>query len=311
LSKKNIDLVANEFDKTGNRTLINADAKRPNPKNPYQKEEMLKQRLLTAIILIPAILWVLTLSTQILAIVTSIFIILGAWEWAGFCGWRSKITRSFYACVVALTLVVAYSLLHSPSVIYMLVAACLWWLLALYWLLKYQQKGQATIPTSPLFKGLLGFLILLPAWMALLVLHSDERYGWQWVIFVLVLIWAADSGAYFVGKRWGQKKLADKISPGKTWEGVAGALLLSSIVSLSYALFQSMSLKSLIFFLLLCLLTVIASIVGDLLESLFKRKMGLKDSGQILPGHGGILDRIDSLTSAVPIFVVGLLISNH
>lgn len=269
---------------------------------------MLKQRLLTASILIPLILWILTLSTQILALVMSIFIVLGAWEWAGLCGWQTKITRFFYATIVAITLFITYWQRHSPGVTEILLAAsCFWWLLALYWLFRHQQ-GRSLTPTSPLIKALLGFFILLPAWIALLSLHSDERYGWHWVVFLLVLIWVADSGAYFVGRRWGRTKLADKISPGKTWEGVAGALLLSSVASLSYALIQSMSLVALILFMLLGFITVIVSIIGDLVESLFKRQMGFKDSGQFLPGHGGILDRIDSLTSAIPIFVVGLLL---
>jgi len=265
---------------------------------------MLKQRLLTAIILIPLIVWILSLSTQTVAYVFMSIVVLGAWEWAGLCG----IKRNLYALVVALVLLMLYWLWQqqSTSDLYiLLLAGCLWWILALYWVLRYQQ-GQSLVPTSPFIKALLGFFILLPAWMALLILHKD--YGWHWVVFLLVLIWAADSGAYFAGRRWGFRKLADKISPGKTWEGVAGALVMSSIVSLAYAFYQSMSLMIFFLFMLLCLLTVLASILGDLLESLFKRQMNIKDSGQILPGHGGILDRIDSLTSAAPIFVTGLIL---
>jgi phosphatidate cytidylyltransferase len=103
-------------------------------------------------------------------------------------------------------------------------------------------------------------------------------------------------------------KLADRISPGKTWEGVVGGLLSSSAVTLSYALLQAMSLFKIVIFVTLCLLTVVISIVGDLLESLFKRQVGLKDSSQFLPGHGGVLDRIDSLTAAAPLFVTGLIL---
>ena len=274
---------------------------------------MLKQRLLTAIILIPLIVWVLlSLSSQTLAWFLSIFVILGAYEWAGICGWHSKVARSVYTITVSLVLLMGilnweFGIIGNWFwLMTILIVAGLWWLLALFWVLRYQQ-GHSLIPVSPFLKGLLGFLILLPPWVALLILHKHEHFGGPWVLFLLVLIWAADSGAYFIGKRWGKTKLAEKISPGKTYEGVAGALLISSVVSLTYALFQSMSLITLLFFMLLCLLTVIASILGDLLESLFKRQAGLKDSGQILPGHGGVLDRIDSLTSAAPIFVVLLL----
>ena len=136
----------------------------------------------------------------------------------------------------------------------------------------------------------------------MVLLRDNPSYGSCYVLYLILIVWFADSGAYFAGKRWGQRKLADKVSPGKTLEGVAGALLMSSIVSLAYLFLESMS----FLFMLLCLFTVIVSILGDLFESLFKRQAGIKDSGQILPGHGGILDRIDSLTSAAPIFVMGL-----
>ncbi len=266
---------------------------------------MLKQRLITAFILIPIIVWgILSLSSSTLAWVFSTFVVLGAWEWAGLCGWHTFLARSIYAIVNGIMLLIVYWLWHQPSMMHILLAACLWWLLALYWVLRYQQ-GHDLMLTSKLLKAILGFFILLPTWVALVILHQHN--GGQWVLFLLILIWAADSGAYFIGKRWGQTKLADKISPGKTQEGVAGALLMGLVVSVSYAIFKALPLTTSILFMLLCLLTVMVSILGDLLESLFKRQVGIKDSGQLLPGHGGILDRIDSLTSAAPIFVIGLI----
>jgi len=269
---------------------------------------MLKQRLLTAIILIPLIVWVLSLSSLINASVLSIFVVLGAWEWAGLCGWHTWKTRILYATLVCLMLLMAYGFRQQPSMMSVLFVVSLWWLLAGLWLWRYQQ-GYEMISASPFLKAVLGFIVLLSTFLALLHLH--ERYGGQWVMFLLVLIWAADSGAYFMGKCCGKRKLADKISPGKTWEGVLGALLMSSVVSFSYALFKSMSFMTLLLFMLLCFLTVIVSILGDLLESVFKRQAGIKDSSQILPGHGGILDRIDSLTSAAPIFLMGLVSLGH
>ncbi|HDN26112.1 MAG TPA: phosphatidate cytidylyltransferase [Thioploca sp.] len=268
-------------------------------------QKMLKQRLITAFILIPIIVWgILSLSSSTLAWVFSTFVVLGAWEWAGLCGWHTFLARSIYAIVNGIMLLIVYWLWHQPSMMHILLAACLWWLLALYWVLRYQQ-GHDLMLTSKLLKAILGFFILLPTWVALVILHQHN--GGQWVLFLLILIWAADSGAYFIGKRWGQTKLADKISPGKTQEGVAGALLMGLVVSVSYAIFKALPLTTSILFMLLCLLTVMVSILGDLLESLFKRQVGIKDSGQLLPGHGGILDRIDSLTSAAPIFVIGLI----
>ncbi|MDM8558880.1 phosphatidate cytidylyltransferase [Candidatus Parabeggiatoa sp. HSG14] len=269
---------------------------------------MLKQRLLTALILIPLIVWVFTLSSQTVAQVISFITLLGAWEWAGLCGFHTRAKRAIYTIFIGIALFAIYWFWHQPSMVFLLTAACLWWLVASLMILRYQQGFlDTTVPKSPFIKALLGFFILLPAWIAIVHLHGRNDGG-QWVLFLLILIWAADSGAYFVGKRWGRIKLADKISPGKTWEGVMGALLIGSLVSLCYAVFKSMSLTIFLLFMLLCLLTVIVSIVGDLLESLFKRQMGIKDSGQILPGHGGVLDRIDSLTAAAPFFVMGLIL---
>ncbi len=266
---------------------------------------MLKQRLLTALVLIPLVVWLISLSTQIVAGVLGFVVVIGAWEWAGLCGWQSGMIRGIYALVMALVLFMLYWFELTEIMMPILFLACLWWLLALFWVLRYQM-GRNLLPQLALIKALLGFFILLPAWAALLILHKD--YGWHSVIFLFVLIWTADSGAYFAGKAWGKRKLADKVSPGKSWEGVLGALVMSAIFSIGYAVFQSIPLLSLLFFVLLCLLTVMVSILGDLLESLFKRQMGVKDSGQILPGHGGILDRIDSLTSAAPVFVTGLIL---
>lgn len=271
---------------------------------------MLKQRLITASLLIPLILWmILNFSSLVLASMMGCFVIIAAWEWTGICELSTLVTRIIYVFFVLCSLFIIYKLLkdYTQGTIYLLSIINLWWLGSVYWLWRYQQ-GFDLIPRSRIIKSLLGLLILLPPWAALVILHQDTHYGGSWVIFLLVLIWTADTGAYFAGRRWGQMKLADKISPGKTWEGVVGGLLSSSAVTLSYALLQAMSLFKIVIFVTLCLLTVIVSIVGDLLESLFKRQVGLKDSSQFLPGHGGVLDRIDSLTAAAPLFVTGLIL---
>lgn len=263
---------------------------------------MLRQRLITAAILIPLIVLILlSTSTQALAGIISIFVLIGAWEWAALCGWQTKLTRSFYVLLIGLLLLVSY--LFWQYAIYTLIITTIWWLLALYLTWQYQQ-GNDLLPTNSLVKALLGLVILIPPWIALLLLR--EGYGGQWVLFLFVLIWTADSGAYFAGKRWGKTKLANKVSPGKTLEGVAGALLMGTVAAFCYVILQAIPLS----FVLLCLLTILVSILGDLLESMFKRQMGIKDSGNILPGHGGMLDRIDSLTSAAPIFVGGLILFN-
>jgi len=150
-----------------------------------------------------------------------------------------------------------------------------------------------------------GPFVLLPAWLALVRLHAQGPTldGPQLLTFLLLLVVAADVGAYFAGRAFGKHKLAPRVSPGKTWEGVAGGLAGASLLALAGALWFELPLPR---FVLLCVLVVMISVVGDLAESLFKRHAGVKDSGSILPGHGGILDRIDSLTAAGPCFVLGM-----
>ncbi len=272
---------------------------------------MLKQRIITAIILIPLVVWsILALDSSIIAGLSAIFVILAAWEWAGLCGWQTVRQRSFYTIVMTIILGAWYwwyTRQHYHPPIFLLIAF-FWWLLALFWVISYQ-RGRHRLPTRPLTKALVGFFVLLPAWTSLVFLHSWDR---KMLLFLLILIWIADSGAYFIGKRFGKHKLADKISPGKTWEGVAGGLLAGSLFALWVGgllmVDSDIPLQKLIPFVIFCILTLTASILGDLLESLFKRQVGFKDSGQLLPGHGGILDRIDSLTAALPIFVYSLLL---
>lgn len=238
---------------------------------------------------------------------------IAAWEWGGLCGWPNGVIRISYAVSFGLSLWLIYEIIITPySTNYMLViliSAGVWWLITVHWVGAYQYRNSNKIPTSSVLKMLAGFFVLLPAGSALLFLRAYYINGSSLVLFLLILIWVADSSAYFVGRRWGRTKLANKISPGKTWEGVSGALLACLLVALLYTeLFVTFTAMERVGFVLLCVLTVIASVLGDLVESLFKRQAGVKDSSQLLPGHGGVLDRIDSLTAAVPIFVLGFLL---
>lgn len=160
---------------------------------------------------------------------------------------------------------------------------------------------------------MIGGVILIPAWLSLILIHSSTSQtspvntsGISLIIFLFLLIWLADSAAYFSGRKFGSKKLANNVSPGKSWEGVYGALSMSLIFGASYAIYADMQFIAAVYFILLVLLTASFSILGDLVESMFKRMAGIKDSSNILPGHGGVLDRIDSLTSAAPVFFAGL-----
>lgn len=152
-----------------------------------------------------------------------------------------------------------------------------------------------------------GLLVLIPAWTGLVWIHQLDR-GPYLVLSLLILIWIADSSAYFAGRRWGRHKLAPAVSPGKTREGAYGALAGGLCWGVTLAFWYAPTGGLGIGLVLLCLVTVLASIIGDLYESLIKRERGLKDSGALLPGHGGILDRIDSLTAAAPVFALGLYV---
>jgi len=150
---------------------------------------------------------------------------------------------------------------------------------------------------------LIGLLVLLPAWQGLVLLKHWPLGNWL-ILSVMVLVWAADIGAYFSGRAFGKRKLAPQVSPGKSWEGVYGGLAVSLVITLVVGISRDWGVGQILLGLLGAALVVMASVIGDLTESMFKRRSGIKDSSNLLPGHGGVLDRIDSLTAAIPLFAV-------
>lgn len=205
-------------------------------------------------------------------------------EWARLCRLRARSAWAFAATVSLIFLVTEYLRLQQP----LFVMAAAWWIaIAPAWMWRGVRPGQQTL------LGAAGFAVLVPAGLAMLVLGPRE------VLLVLALVWIADSAAYFVGRAWGRRKLAPAISPAKTWEGAAGGL----IGALAYAIICGFWIEGIAWapFLAAAALLVMASIVGDLFESAAKRQAGVKDSGSLLPGHGGVLDRIDSATAVLPL----------
>lgn len=261
---------------------------------------MLKQRLITAAILIPVtLLFLFYASATAFLFVTAAIVLAASWEWAGLMQLRSAISKLFYllfvvSCMAALTRA------FIPGTIFL--AIC-WWLLALCLVIAYP-RGSRVWASSVVVKGMMGLLVLLPCWLALNVIF-DGQTGRQSILFLLLLIWGADSAAYFAGKKWGKTKLIPKVSPGKSVQGLSAAVLFAVLFSGVIAITGGVPSGLIVLFPLLCVVTVLFSVLGDLFESMLKRAADMKDSGSILPGHGGILDRIDSLTAAAPIYLFG------
>lgn len=271
----------------------------------------LQRRLLTAAVLIPLVVWVvLALPTPYLAGLLGLLALGGAWEWACLMGWTSALARwSFVASVgagLAVLALVATPGTTSPLAVPLMTVALVWWAAAVVWVVRVQSGADAGFPRATAVRVLVGWLVLVPAWAALVELHGSGDDGPARVMFLMLLIWTADSGAYFAGRRWGATRLASRVSPGKTWEGVAGGAAAVALLTLAALAVLHVPGPRTVLFVLLCLLTVPVSILGDLAESLFKRMAGVKDSGRLLPGHGGVLDRVDSLTAAAPFFTLGL-----
>jgi phosphatidate cytidylyltransferase len=261
--------------------------------------ESLRKRIITALVLAAALLAVLLwLPPAATVVVLTALVLMGAWEWSAFLRLPAAALRAGYVALVALLLPVVWYVTATPegrNVV--LVAAVIWWLAALGWIVF------APRCVSAWSAALAGLLALVPAWLALVRLRLDLPRGAEWVLFALLLVWVADIGAFFFGRRYGRIRLAPEVSPGKTWEGVLGGTAVSAIVAIVGSLWFQVPLYV---FVPLCLAAVAFSIVGDLTESLLKRFAGVKDSGTLFPGHGGVMDRIDSVTGAAPILFFGL-----
>lgn len=262
---------------------------------------MLK-RTLTALILIPIfILLIFYLSPKAFCLLTGIIVLWAGWEWSFLMGVKQFKYSFIYPAVLFLALI-ASIWLYIPGVIIM---AAIWWVLALVLVRAYPKFSQVW-NKGVIVRGLMGFMTLIPCWLAINFIRNVPSSGIYILLFLFILIWGADSGAYFAGRVWGKTKLAPLVSPGKTWEGVAGALIVTLLLTLTAVYIIHMPYKLWFFACIVACVTVMFSVVGDLFESMLKRNEGLKDSGRLLPGHGGILDRIDSLTAAAPVFLFGI-----
>ncbi len=268
----------------------------------------LTKRVLTGSILASTVVAAtLFLSIPLYALMLVCFVMVAAWEWAGMAGWASARARFAYCAGFTPVLIAVAGLVHSTGgTLVLILTGLVWWLVALAWVVRVQQGLAVEALNAPVVRIVAGWLVLAPAWGALVYLHAVSTSGALMVLYLLLLIATADSAAYFVGRRMGRRRLASEISPGKSIEGVAGAMTAVAVLAVIVALVADLAAP--LGFVILSLATAVVSILGDLTESMFKRRAGLKDSGSIVPGHGGILDRIDSVTAAAPVFVLGCLI---
>ena len=263
---------------------------------------MLKQRIITAAILIPITLLILIYFPPMpFAIVTAALMIGAAWEWSALMQLTRNSQRFAY---LALILVCCYAVLFVP-VIYMLSIAFLWWVLAVLLVISY--PNATNYWRHPIVRGAMGILVLVPCWGAVNFIRNQHE-GLFILFYVFALIWGADIAAYFAGRKWGKTKLLPEVSPGKSLQGFIAALIYSVLFAVVFSWYAEVAPGVLPWAILLSIVTVCFSVVGDLTESMLKRFVGVKDSGTILPGHGGLLDRIDSLTAAAPIFALGALL---
>lgn len=259
---------------------------------------MLGKRILTAFGLVAVLALVLIVLPRDAALMAlGALILLGAWEWSKLAGFGDVPARAGYVLACAAAMAGLWQATAASADFERVMAVTM-----LGWLPLFAWVALAPGYRARWLAALAGIWALAPTWVALARLYLQDGNGRELVVFVLLLAWAADIGAYAAGRMFGRLRLAPVVSPNKTWEGVLGGLVAGVVVALAGR--EWFGLPALAF-ISLCVAAVLVSVVGDLLESMFKRQQGLKDSGALLPGHGGVLDRIDSLTSSVPLLALG------
>ena len=278
---------------------------------------MLLKRIITASVLASLIaLAVFKLPMEYFSLVIGLITLLAAWEWSNLAGVISPLKRAIFLLALILPMLgiqfwtqilelIAQTVDwpdvrdYSGILEWLVIPPVLFWILVMI-LIRNTPTGVLNLQLKTRYKVLIGWFILLSAWMFLSRLRAF--YGTEMTMYFLILIWTADISAYFAGKKWGTTKLAPEISPGKTVAGMYGALISGLVCAIVLSLIYGFNLMIASDFVLLSVLTVLISIYGDLFVSVVKRQRGVKDSGSLLPGHGGVLDRIDSLIAAIPFF---------
>lgn len=263
-------------------------------------QSALRSRIRTALVLAAVFIGVVFgLPESATLMLVAVAIVLGAWEWSAMLQLRGRPMRIAYVALVAVVLFLAWWLTRDQALLRpFLFVTALWWVVALAWL------SLAPARVNGWSAGLAGLLSLVPAGVALAQFRLTPGSGSALTLFAIVLIVAADTGAFFVGRALGRVALAPRVSPGKTWEGVLGGLALSLLVAFAGSILLALPVLPMV---MAGFIAAAFSVVGDLTESMLKRHAGIKDSGSLFPGHGGVLDRIDSIMAGAPMLLLGLL----
>jgi phosphatidate cytidylyltransferase len=271
---------------------------------------MLKQRVITALLLLPLVLMaIFAAPAQWFFILLAIVLLGGSWEYRRLAGLSDQKLGALLVPIQLLILVVLlwYRSEWAGEIVLYLSICCLAWLL-LFIRLPLYRPGKVLDASYRFCSLATAILSVTSGWFALSWMRVLPQGSWL-ILLLLLIVWAADTGAYFAGKTFGKRKLAPHISPGKTLAGFAGGLVAAPLIALLAASLMPIEAIEPALLISLSLVTALVSVGGDLMISLHKRTSGFKDSGNMLPGHGGILDRVDSLLAAAPFFALGLMVS--
>lgn len=265
------------------------------------------RRVIVAVPLaVAAIAAIWLLPHQWLAATFALITLLAAWEWGRLC--RLSVWQTALFTVVIAGLIAAVYVLGAYRDPRWAIPGFLWWLAIALWVVSQSRVEQPrALPVGLRLTG--GIITLVLAWASLASLHANAASGALWLTLLFALVWGSDTGAFFGGRRWGRHSLAPAISPGKTWEGFLGGLASGLLIALgiyAVAQWQGFGLPTLAWVVPVCMMVIGFSVVGDLAESLLKRQVDAKDSGHLLPGHGGVLDRVDALLAAAPVLAMAL-----
>lgn len=273
---------------------------------------MLRWRVVTALVLVPAaLLLVWALPPWALGGGVAVVLLMGAWEWTRLIHLNRTVIRAMFVLMVGAAVGIEWLYLdRAVDPVPMLLLTLGWWCVAFLWLQRFGWRPE-TPPPPIAGRVAAGLLLCALPWYSVMLLQVSGDQGPFWVTFLFLLVWGADTGAYFAGKAFGRRRLAPAISPGKTWEGVVGGAVLGVGISAVYVQVGAEygfgpAVPAWGWLLVVAVAAVGFSVAGDLFESMIKRQHGVKDSGGLLPGHGGVLDRIDGLVAAAPVVALGV-----